>query len=396
MRTPQRWVASDGTVTWRVRFREGVSPKTGRPLQTSETFDDEREALRFAALIQRMRAREALRQIDLEYGRDQGPTLDELAEEFFDWKATRVRSDRTVADYRRDYRNWIKPELGSRPAASITESDVQALVDRMEARKLKPKSVADRHAILHGVYKWASAPSRRLVPHNPCTETDLPKRRRTQPKGLRPAEWQALHSALKSIDADAADLAEFMLASGWRWSEAAAVDVVDVEDDGQTVHVYMGQVIRRDAAGRHVIVADAKADASMRRIRLDSSAAEMVRRRVGSRTAGLVFANRGGRQWHYANFLNRAWKPAVEAASLERRPSPHWLRHTAVAWMVLSGKVSLPELQRRIGHEHISTTIDVYGRLVDDVSAEALDAFEAMRHPSRQLESQSSQSVDNP
>lgn len=389
MRTPQRWVGSDGTVTWRVRFREGVSPKTGRPLQTSETFDDEREALRFAALIQRMDAREALRQIDLEYGRQSGPTLNELAEEFFDWKETRVKSDRTVADYRRDYRNWIREPLGSRAAASVTEGDVQRLVDDMEARKLKPKSVADRHAILHGIYKWASAPSRRKVPHNPCTETDLPKRRRTPPKGLRPAEWHALSAALRTIDSDAADLAEFMLASGWRWSEAAAVDVLDVEDDGQTVHVYMGRVIRRDAAGRHVIVADdAKADASMRRIRLDQSAAETVRRRVGERTSGLVFANRGGRQWHYANFLNRAWKPAVKAANLERGPSPHWLRHTAVAWMVLSGKVSLPELQRRIGHEHISTTIDVYGRLIDDVSDEALEAFEAMRQPSRQLEAQ--------
>lgn len=46
--------------------------------------------------------------------------------------------------------------------------------------------------------------------------------------------------------------------------------------------------------------------------------------------------------------------------------------------MAMSG-ASLPELQSRIGHESIKTTIDVYGRMLTDVSPTALKGFAAMR-----------------
>lgn len=371
---------------WKVRYREGVNTD-GKPKQSSWTFDHKHEAIRFRNLLaEGVAPAEARRLMKVDEASRTGPTLDELAAQFFAWKETRVRSDRTVADYRRDYDNWIKPTLGERRAAGITERDVQSLIDTM-ATKLAPKSVADRHAILHGIYKWGAASSRRLVDHNPCLDTDLPKRRKAAPKGLRPNEWVALHRALTTIDRDAADLAEFLLATGWRWSEATALDVFDVEDDGRDIHVTVGRVVRRNSRNQFEIVEDTKSAAGMRRVRLDASAAEMVRRRVGARHSGLVFTTKLGSQWHYSNFRKRAWNPAVKAAGLTRDPTPHWLRHTHVGWMLMGGRATLPELQRRIGHENISTTIDVYGRMVDDVSADALESFAAMRASGRALPS---------
>lgn len=385
MRKPEKHVARDGVESWRVRFRDDeLSPRTGRPLQSSETFDTYAQATRFAAHIQHMGAADALSLMRAEQTLPaDSPTLDELAEGYFAFAATRHRSDRTVADYRRDYDNWIQPALGHRPATSIREADVQALVDSMQAT-LSPKSVADRHAILFGVFNWAAAPSRGKVRHNPCIGTDLPKRVKTPPKGLRPAEWHALYPALANIDQDAADLALGLLATGWRISELSALSAYDVEDDGRRVTLSMGRVIRRNAAGEHVIVDDGKSDAAMRRVTLDDDASEMVRRRMDRVVGdGLVFTTAKGSQWHSSNFNARCWTPAVKACGLARRPTPHWLRHTAVGWLILTGKVSLPEIQRRIGHEHISTTIDVYGRMIEDVSSEALDAFARMRLPDR-------------
>jgi site-specific recombinase XerD len=105
----------------------------------------------------------------------------------------------------------------------------------------------------------------------------------------------------------------------------------------------------------------------------------MVRGRVArARPGSLVFTTKNGAAWHHPHFRSRAWEPAVDVANLARRPTPHWLRHTHVGWMVLAG-ASLPELQSRIGHASIKTTIDVYGRMVTDVSPVALDAFAAMR-----------------
>ncbi len=380
MPRPAPYHTKSGAVTYRVRFRIGTR-------QLCETFDTKREADRFCASIYAHGSRVALNLLLAEAELKDSPTVAELAEQWLTWKESdpNIRSDRTVADYRRDYENWIRPTFGDLPAIAVDERRVQDWVDamvagRLNGKRLEPKSVADRHFILHSIYLWAMAPSRRLIQHDPCTATQLPKRRKKAPKGLRPAEWAALYPALQQIDPDGADLALFLLATGWRISEAAALSAYDVEDDGRTVHITMGRVVRRNAAGQHVIVEDAKSEAGLRRIELDPEAAAMIRRRMQKVIGdGLVLTTRAGGQWHYANFLNRAWKPAVKAANLGRRPTPHWLRHTSVAWLVMTGKVSLPEIQRRIGHESIDTTINVYGRMIDDVSPEALAAFAALR-----------------
>ena len=375
MPTPKKWVGTRGHAVWRVRFR-----LDGHQLQ--ESFDTRKEALAFCADVETRDARYALR--ILHETEAQGTlTLDAIAAQFFDWKTNRVRSDRTVADYRRDYANHIKGPLGSRKAGHVLEADVQAWVDGLT---LAAKTVHDRHALLHQIYAWALHPSRHLVDHNPCIGTDLPKRARKPAKGLHPNEWAALHAAIRQIDQDAADLAEFLLASGWRISEAAAITAWDVEDYGPNgMFVSMGHVLRRNAAGQHVVVQEGKGDASLRRIQLDAAAASMVRRRLERvRDGGLVFTTKTGAQWHTDNFRNRVWRPAVKAANLGRKPTPHWLRHTAVFWLARTG-ATLPELQSRIGHASITTTIGTYGSMLTDVQPAALDAFAAMRDGTLQL-----------
>ena len=94
-----------------------------------------------------------------------------------------------MGDYRRDYDNWIRPWFGHRAAESIDETDVQKLVDHM-AQTLSPKSVADRHMLLHSMYAYGRAKTRRLVEHNPCLETELPKRVKKPPKGTTVPEFR--------------------------------------------------------------------------------------------------------------------------------------------------------------------------------------------------------------
>lgn len=312
-------------------------------------------------------------------------TVDQLAALYLQDRERRVRSDRTVADYRRDYRRWIAPFLGDVMADDLTAEQVQAWVDAMSEGTLSPalkpaaaKSCRDRHALLSGIL--AHGARKHGVESTACGDTDLPRAQKGPPKGLRPAEWQALHVALHQIDPDAADLAQFLLATGWRWSEATALTTFDVEDygPGAPLYVTLAQVTRRNAAGQRTIVAEGKGQASVRRTRLGALGADMVRRRMtGLRPGALVFTTGRGNQWHESNFRSRAWNPAVQVANLSRRPTPHWLRHTHVVWAHNNG-ATMPDLQARIGHADIRTTYGVYGRMLTDVKPEVLDGLDAM------------------
>jgi integrase len=276
------------------------------------------------------------------------------------------------------YDNWIGPRIGTRRASAVDELDVQQLVDHM-ARDLDAKSVADRHMILHSMYRFGSAKVRRLVDHNPCLETQLPKRVKKPPKGVTLTEWAALYEAAKTVDKDAADLMFFIAGTGWRWSEAAALTVRKVEEypdkDGtDRMWVTMSGVMRQ----AQVVEDAAKSRAGIRRMKLPASVAKVVRRRIeGKGPDDLVFTNKAGRKWYQQNFLNRTWTRIVEASGLEWRPTPHFLRHTHVALLDRAG-ATLPEMQRRIGHESIETTINVYGGMIDDIGAETLDALDRL------------------
>lgn len=384
-------------MSWRVRYR---SPSG---TEKSETFYDEAAAHEWARLLAVLGAPRALawldQQQDAEARGQVALTVDGLFERWIDWKAKRrseVRSQRTIMDYRRMYARHIRPTFGERPANLVSPGDVQAWIDGLD---LAPKTVADYHSLLHSMFKWAVAPSRALVIEDPCNDTQLPKRRKKPPKGLRPDEWLILLQAAYEVDPDAADLLLFLASTGWRWSEAVAVQSLAVdhwadEDGRPRTYVTMGRILRREGNSFVFIDDESKSDAGLRRVRLKGAAEEMVLRRIAGRKPNdLILTTKRGGQWRYEHFYRRVWRrPAVgddapnQPRILERaaelglnRPdlAPHWLRHTHVGMLILAGE-SLTAIQRRLGHASIKTTSDVYGRMIEDASDEGLDRVALM------------------
>ena len=343
------------------------------------TFASGEAAEAFRALVDALGVERALKA----YAADQATsslTVAELAERFLERKAADV-TPRTLADYRRDYANWIEPWFGHREAESVDEGDVQRWVDHMST-KLARKSVGDRHMLLHSIYQFGKAKSRRLVTHNPCLETEFtgPKGRK-KPKGTTTHEWRALLAAAKAKRSPAHDLILFMGSLGWRWSEAAALAARDVEDDGAFVWVDVTQVFRI-VENRQVLVPDAaKSWAGFRRTRVPSECAAMLRRRVaGLAPDALVFTNSRGNHWNQNTFLRDTWPGLLAEAKVgtpDRKPTPHWLRHMAVANMARAG-IPMHEIQRIIGHESLETTNGTYGGMVATLSAAGVAQLDAV------------------
>jgi integrase len=408
--TPKPHKAADGTVSWKVRYRTA----SGRG--TSETFYGEQAeaaAAEFAGLLRTLGPTRAIAYLDEQTagGDRHGPalTVDDLFNRWFEWKSAkkrdgtyqRVRSKRTLDDYASQYRRKIEPRFGRTPANLVASSDVQRWTDDLGG-EIEPKTVLDYHGLLRALYLWGLHPTRALVIHDPCADTDLPKRKKKAPKGLHPAEWMILHAAALQVDRDAADLLLFKASTGWRWSECVAIPVAAIDHwvddmDRSWTYVTMGRVLRRTGS-TFELVDDAKSDAGSRRIRLVGPAEQMVLDRIAGKPADqLVFTTKTGRRWVYSNFHDRIWtrpkpggktrdmapkKPRIlevaKTLGLERPDvTPHWLRHTHAGMLILSGE-SLPAIQKRLGHASIQTTVDVYGRMIEDASDAGLDKVAAM------------------
>ena len=384
---PDRYVARNNEVSWRVRYRLAGT-------QTSETFTHRGDALDFCADIRDLGAPEALRRLTARTApaTRTAPTLDDVFAEYTDWAARNVRSSRTIEDYTRDYRRAIAPTFGATPVDQITDDAVQAWVDAMSSgqvaarivdgqpRPLAPKTIGDRHSLLSQTLDYAARPPRRYIPASPCAHTRLPKKRKRMPRAVTVGEWQALHRALQQTSPDGADLALALYSTGARFSEIQALTTLDVDDrGGDMLALVIGHVIRREAGSRYERVKDTKSRAGFRRITVDETCTAMIRRRMNSLEPGAyLFTTAKGARWHYSNFSNRVWIPTCEAINLTPRPEPHGLRHLHVAELFDAG-ASLEEVRVRLGHESITTTLNTYGALVHEVRDDVLRRLAARR-----------------
>lgn len=408
MPTPHPTSRKDGSTWFKVRFRDGKT-------NASETFATRRQAQKFCDLIDAVggaRARQIINEHDAADVITH--TLGEVVDLWFAWKSARrpdgsplrVESAYTLTRYEQLIRLHIKPALGHLQVNLVSELDVQAWVDQLAGERSR-KVVADAHSVLHSVYAWANSKNRGLAIIDPCTETELPTPGKRTVKGFHPDEWRILHRAALDVDVDAADLLLFMVHTGWRFSEAVAPRRMDIDDlgdqrleDGASVPLVfasVGRVLRRVDGTRFEFVEDeAKSQAGIRRVRLGTDAALMVRRRIRDlQPHELVFTTRTRRAWRYSSFHSDFWTystlsqdgPKTRRRILQRahdlglvrapEAKLHWLRHTHAALLLMAGE-PMAAVQKRLGHEDIRTTVGVYGSMVSDVSVEGLGRFDSL------------------
>ena len=186
-------------------------------------------------------------------------------------------------------------------------------------------------------------------------------------------------------------LAEFLIGTGARISEALAMRWPDVDLDAGVVRisrqrarggerpsptkgkrfrsVQIGPRLVRDAARAS---ADARARSARRTAAGCSSALRRVRGRYSGRTEPVPPSRKTAHDWH-------EW--ALQDAGLRDMPL-HALRHTAAtAWLATDHPLIF--VQRQLGHRSITTTEEHYGHLEMSFVREAAARTEALIASSR-------------
>jgi integrase len=266
--------------------------------------------------------------------------------------------------YEQGLRLHVLPDLGAQKLSRIATTDLQALVDRLQAADKQPATIRNAILPLRAIYRRACA--REGLAVNPTSGLELPAVRGRRDRIASPAEAAKLLAALP--EQDRAIWATAMYA-GLRLGELRALrhDHVDVR----------GGLIRVEASWdpREGLI-EPKSRAGKRNVPIPGGlSAHLARHRLAYGATGLFFGRTPEGPFQPTTINNRArcaWKAAgLQAITL------HEARHTFASMMIAAG-VNAKALSTYMGHAGVAITYDRYGHLMPGNEAEAavlLDAY---------------------
>ncbi|MDJ0460435.1 site-specific integrase [Streptomyces sp. H27-C3] len=316
-----------------------------------------------------------------------------------------IKNRTAVEDHYRDavgkeLATYLLPTFGNCDVRSVehfSRATVGAWVNQMAKTKvwrgsvrkeMSPKTLKNLHGLLSSILKEAVDEEPPLRARNPCDLTALP---RTDDDGigdddedmtfLTPQEVEAIVDEL--LRPEDKRFVRVAYATGFRWGEITALAkqhaVLDTSDGKYRVKVSRSW---KRKPGEGFYLGKPKSKRSRRNIRVSASTwNDLLEHGLDKLKRGdLIFHNGHGERLPYSTFYDR-WVTAVERAKKagtlpgEKSPTIHDLRHSHAAALLSAGR-GLTYVQRRLGHESITTTSDRYGHLLPEADDDAMETIE--------------------
>lgn len=278
------------------------------------------------------------------------------------WAAsTRARNEGILSRH-------VLPRWGSVKLAEVTHEDTQAWTNSLVKSGLAAGSVRKIVGVFSGVL--ASAVKSKRLRVNPADGIELPRQRLAPRRYLTAGQVEAVAEASD----DWGDLVLVLAYTGLRIGEAAALRVGHVNTLRRRLTIEESVT---EVNGR--LVWSAPKDHQRRSVPYPAFLdADISQRMEGKGSGDLLFATDSGTSVRVRNMRRDWFDLAARVAGVEGL-TPHELRHTAASLAVSAG-ANVLALQRMLGHEKPSTTLDVYSDLFDadlDAVADALGGARA-------------------
>lgn len=370
---PERLVSDKtGAVSYRVRFRHGISERTGKPAHTSETFPTKREAEQFAKWLDALGPQGALDQLYEAEQQATTPTLDVIAADHIALLPSITPGTRNT--YTRMWERIWSPRLGHLPANRVTADDVKRAVIAL-GDTYSHKTLENQRGLLSAVL--GRAVDEGHLQKNPARGVKLPRGQEGDRVEMRIITPEEFAGVIEKVPPHYRAALRFLYGTGCRWGELVALQVQDVS----LPNVRLRRALKWDPSGPRVVGAT-KTRKSNRTVVVGDIMLDDLRAACeGKAGIDLVFtAPKGGPLLH-RTFWSRVWLPAV--SHLTPRPRLHDLRHSHASWLLGQG-VPIHVVQARLGHEKIATTVDTYSHLLPDAqiaAAAAADLAFGVRPP---------------
>jgi integrase len=303
-----------------------------------------------------------------------------LAEYMDRWLRDSARNrlrPKTYKDYEGLTRVHIVPALGRIKLKNLTSLQVQQFYATKLESGLSKRTVEYIHTVLHSALKQAVRWE--IVPRNVTDSVDPPRPEKEERPTFDLKQARLFLEAARGDRFEA--LYVLVIQTGMRRGELLGLRWDDMDLEKGLLHV------RQALAPDGKSFSFPKTAKGRRRLRLTPEAVEALKRhrtaqneersRQGTswRDHGLVFPSQVGTPMNPDNLVRRSYKPLLERAGLPQMPF-HCLRHTFATLMMPNGHPKV--VQEMLGHSRISTTLDIYSHLSQDMQEEAVGRFAAL------------------
>jgi len=402
-KTVLKKVKDNGEISYSVKsVYLGLDIKTGKPVKTTVTAKTLRSLDR--KIIQA--------KIDWEENGSTRKetfsiaTLSDLAELWFSNYETWVSSDNTLNRVRNYLDTYILPKFGHYQPDKITSSDIQNWINNL-AQKSKESVDAGNKRAKKGSAKDFGAIAHKLreifdfgithfeLKYNPVQSIKIPPKPKSNQKRIMVLHDEDLTSWLNFVDTLPNTRAnrrfkvicDSLLASGMRINELLALTIYDLNFESSEILVTKTLVWKNanpklGLKGKVVCKNTPKSDSGNRKIAVPYQIIEQLQnfhdemnlyfKKNGLSKSKLIFPT------IYGNYMCDRNERATLKKRLVALGLPdygfHLFRHTHAS-MMLNADMNWKELQHRMGHKSIKTTMDIYAELAPKNQTQAVDIY---------------------
>jgi integrase len=281
------------------------------------------------------------------------------------------RRERSPESNRYHLEKHLLPTFGPRLIRTLGVEDVATLMTELRAAGKSEKTIAGALATLQSIIRFALRNG--WIAQNPVERLEAGERPHPVPRRQRVLGRDEIVRLLVACAPRYRTLVATAIYTGLRISELLGLQWSDFDLDEGELHV-KAQLSRahRGIPSKRVGL---KTAAAHRDVPLTPQLVARLREHrrelppVGEET--WVFHTGAGTPFGHRNVETRALNSAAELAGLDDGAWPrlrfHDLRHTFASHLILDLRLDVAQVSRILGHAQVSTTLNVYTHLFDEV-----------------------------
>lgn len=326
--------------------------------------------------------------------RSKNVTLDTWYDEWFDkYKKSKVKES-SVTVMKRRYRNTFGIRIGNKKIVDILNLDIQTVINELVQEN---KSTSTMRSALGNVRECLeSAKNNRIIEINPCFDIIIPWERKAVLRRFLTKEEQKIFLDRVNFRSDwYLEMFHIMFNSGMRIGEVGGLKWQDIDFKNKCININQSLSCQYEDGVKRLYLTTPKTHNSYRKIPFMGNVEEMllrqkekqrkVKKQLGKRwreedgITNLVFTTSFGSpvtRYIAERQINKVVKEINDeemfnairenrVPKLFEKMYPHAIRHTFCSRCFEYG-LNPKVIQGIMGHQHYSTTIDIYTHTTED------------------------------